>query len=283
MNDDTLDLREYLDVLIRRWRFVLAMPILAMIAAALVSFAMKPTYEATAVIALSPSTLSIPTTGQAQPYYLLVDSPRRLPTAYTPTYYVALLNGDDVVAQVAPQAAVTIAPNSGDKSLIEITARSEDPQKAASTANKWMQEGAARIQKALLPSQNELGAAGVKLTEAEQALVKFSKGNGLDYDLKGLRSATFSSTDKQLELNGLLRAYDTAESVYLDFAKDWERESILATSAYTPARIAAAVPTVPVSPKPAQNILIGAALGLLLGILAAFAAEFVSRRTLPAR
>ena len=277
MIDDTVDLRAYFDVLIRRWKFVLAMPVLAMIAAALVSFAIKPTYEATAVLALSPATLSIPTTSQAPPYYLMVDSPRNLPPAYTPAYYIALLQGNDVVSQVAPQVPVTIDSNGSDKSLIDITARGGDPQQVAATANKWMQVGAARIQKALLPSQDQLGAAQVKLDEAEQALVKFSKDNGLDYDLNRLRAATFSSSDKQVELGKLLRAYDVAESVYVDLAKNWERESILATSAYAPSLIAAPVPAAPIAPKPVQNILIGAAFGLLLGILGAFALEWVSR------
>ncbi len=278
MMNDQIDLHDYIDVLIRRWKFVLTLPVLAAIAAALVSFAMKPTYEATAVIALSPATLSVPTTAQAPPYYLMVDSPRRLPTAFTPAYYVALLKSDEVVAQVAPQAAVTIAPNGGDKSLIEITARGDDPPQVAATANKWMQEGAARIQKALLPSENQLGAAQVQLDQAEQALIKFSADNGLgEYDLARLRTATLSSTGKQVALGRALLARDAAESVYLELAKDWEREYILATSVYTPARIAAPVPTVPVSPKPAQNVLIGAAFGLLLGILGAFALEFFSR------
>ncbi len=278
MMNDQIDLRDYIDVLIRRWKFVLALPILAAIAAALVSFAMKPTYEATAVIALSPATLSVPTTAQAPPYYLMVDSPRRLPTAFTPAYYVVLLNSDEVVAQVAPQVAVTIAPNGGDKSLLEITARGDDPQLVAATANKWMQEGAARIQKALLPSENELGAAQIQLDQAEQALIKFSADNGLgEYNLARLRTATLSSSSKQVALGRALLARDATESVYLELAKDWEREYILATSVYTPTRIAAPVPTVPVSPKPAQNILIGAAFGLLLGILGAFALEFFPR------
>jgi uncharacterized protein involved in exopolysaccharide biosynthesis len=277
MSDDVLDLRAYMDVLIRRWKFVLAMPVLAMSAAALVSFAMKPTYAATAILALAPATLSVPTTSQAPPYYLMVDSPRNLPTAYSPAYYIALLEGSDVVAQVAPQVPVTIDSNGGDKSLIEITARGGDPQLVAATANKWMQEGAARIQKALLPSQDQLNAAQIKLNDAEQALVKFSKDNGLDYALNRLRATTFSSSDKQVELGKLLRAYDVAESVYTDLAKNWERENILATSTYAPTQIAAGVPTAPVSPKPVQNILIGAAVGLSLGILGAFVLEWVSR------
>jgi len=276
MTEDSFDLRGYFDVLIRRWKFALALAFLAAIAAALVSFATKPTYEATAVIALSPSTLSVLTTGQAPPYYLMVDSPQRLPPAYTPAYYVALLQSNDVVAQVAPQTEVTIAPDGGDKSLIDIIARSDDPQKAASTANKWMEIGAARMQKALLPNQDGLGAAQARLDEAEQALVKFSGDNGLDYDLALLRKAVLS-TDKRRELDGLLRAHDVAESVYLDFAKDTERGGILAASAYAPTQIAAPIPSTPVTPKVAQNVLIGAAFGLLLGVLGAFALEFFSR------
>ena len=277
MTDDTLDLRAYFDVLIRRWKFVIAMPVLAMIAAALVSFAIKPTYEATAVLALSPATISVPTTSQAPPYYLMVNSPSNLPTAYTPTYYIALLEGNDVVSRVAPQVPVTIDSNGSDKSLIDITARGSDPQIAAATANKWMQQGAARIQKALLPNQDQLAAAQAQLDDAEQALVKFAADNGMDYNLNRLRAATFSSSDRQVELGKLLRAYDVAESVYVDLAENLERENILATSTYAPSLIAAAVPTTPISPKPVENVLIGAAFGLLLGILGAFALEWVAR------
>lgn len=279
MTDDMNARRDYFDVLIRRWKLVLAMPILAMTAAALVTLTTQPTYEATAIIALSPATLSVPTANQAPPYYLVVDSPRHLPTAYTPAYYVALLKGDDVVAQVAPLAAVTIAPSGNDKSLIEITARGDDPKQVAATANKWAQVGAARIQQVLLPSGDTAAAAQKELEAAEHALVKFAQDNALgDYDLAKLRVATSLPTDKRLELARRLRARDVAESVYLDFARDQERAAILAASVYKPTTIAAPMPTTPASPKSAQSILVGAAFGLLVGILSAFAVESMSRR-----
>ncbi len=279
MTEETIDLRDALDRLIRRWKFVVAMPILAAFAAALVSMAIKPTYEATAVIALSPATLSIPTTSQAPPYYLMVDSPQHLPAAYSPTYYLALLGGKDVVAQAAPQAAVALASNGSDKSLIEVTARGDDPNKVQATANTYAQAGAARIQLALLPSGNDVAAAQQKLDAADQALVKFSKDNGFgEYDLSQLRTATFASTDKQLELSRLLRDRDVAEPVYLDLARGLERAQILATTAYSPTVIAAPAPGAPVSPKLTQNILVGAVLGLLLGVLGAFVLEFFARR-----
>lgn len=278
MVDDTLDLPAYFDVLVRRWKFVVAMPLLAMSAAALVSFVMKPTYEATAIIALSPVTLSVPTTSQAPPYYLMVDSPQHLPSAFTPTYYIAVLKGNDVIAQVAPQVPVSIVSDSGDKSLIDIIARGEDLNQVQTTANAYAQAGAARIQQALMPNGQDVAAAQKKLDAADQALVKFSKDTGLSgYDLSQLRAATFSSTDTQLELGRLLRDRDVADSVLLDFERELERSQILAGSDYSPKVISAPAPDAPVSPKLAQNVLIGAVLGLLVGILGAFALDYVSR------
>ncbi|MBI4786972.1 MAG: hypothetical protein HY782_08005 [Chloroflexi bacterium] len=273
------DLRDYLTVVIRRWKLVLAMPALAIVAAVLVGLIVKPVYAATATIVLAPATLSIPTANQVPPYYLMVDSPRRLPTAYTPAYYVALLKSAEVVSAVAPQAPVSISANVGDKSLIEIAATSDDPNVAAQTANTWARAGAARIAQILSPGSDEVDAAQQKLDAAEQALVKFSQDNALgDYNLAKLRAASFFSTEKNLELARLLRARDNAEAVYNDFARDFGRAAILAASALKPTTIAAPVPTEPVSPKWAQNIAVAAGLGLLIGILGAFAAEYVTRK-----
>ncbi len=271
------DLRDYVDVLIRRWKLVLAMPVLAIVAAALASLSIKPTYEATAIIALAPATLSIPTANQVPPYYLIVDSSRRLPVAFTPTYYVTLLKGADVVNAVAPKTAVSISSNSSDKSLIEITARGEDAQVAAATANKWAEVGAGRILQVLMPAGNEANAAQEKLDNAEQTLVKFTQQNGLDYNLDKLRSAVLL-VDKRQELDRLLRARDTAEAVYNDFARDLESSTILATNTYRPSTILAPVPSAPVSSNVPRNLFIGAGFGLLIGVLGAFAAEYMVRK-----
>lgn len=271
------DLRDYVDVLIRRWKLVLAMPVLAILAAALASLAVKPEFEATAVIALAPSTLSIPTANQVPPYYIIVDSPRRLPVAYTPSYYISILKGADVVNAVSPRTAVSITSNGSDKSLIEITARSGNAQEAAATANRWAEVGAGRILQTILPSGDEARAAQEKLDGAEQALVKFSQQNGLEYNIDRLRSTTLP-VDKRQELDRLTRARDTAEAVYNEFARDLERSNILATNAYKPSTIPAPVPSAPVSANLPRNLLIAAGFGLLIGVLGAFAAEYMVRK-----
>lgn len=272
------DLRDYMDVLVRRWKLVAAMAVLAALAAAVVSFTVKPVFEAKATIALSPATLSVPTANQVPPYYLMVDSPRQLPVAYTPSYYIALVQSVQVAEGGQPAGPVAVSSSSGDKSLIEIISRGESPQIAAQVANAWAEAGAARIQQVLTPDGADVKSARLNLDAAEQALVKFSLENQLgDYNLAKLRTVSLS-TAKQLELATLLRERDNAESVYNDVARDWARSTILATNAYKPTTIKAAVPASPVSPKLLQNVAFGAGLGLLIGILAAFAVEYATRK-----
>ena len=271
------ELYDYLDVLIRHWKVVLAMPVLAILAAALASLAIKPEYEATAVVALAPATLSIPTANQVPPYYIVVDSPRRLPVAYTPSFYISVLKGADVVNAVAPKTVVSITSNGSDKSLIEITARSGDAQEAAATANRWAEVGLERILRTIVPSGEEARAAQEKFGTAEQALVKFSQQNGLEYNSDRLLSAALP-VEKRQELDRLIRARDKAESVYNEFARDLERSTILATTAYKPSTIPAPIPSAPVSANVPRNLVIAAGLGLLIGVLGAFAAESMVRK-----
>ncbi len=272
---NAIDLRDYFDALIRHWRIVVAMPILALIAAALATFALQPTYEATATLALAPSTISISLANQLPPYYLMVDSPRHLPTAYTPTYYIAILKGTDVVNAAQPRAPITLAPDSNDRSLIQITARGETPQQVAAAANAYAQAGAQRIQQLLAPSGAEVTAAKQQLDAAQQALDNFLQDNRLtDYDPA---SSSGLSPDKRKELTQLARARDLAESVYLDFAREDAKNAILAR-ALRPTIIPAPAPTAPITPKLFPNLLIGAAFGLLIGIVGAFALEYVAAR-----
>ncbi|MCI0476313.1 MAG: Wzz/FepE/Etk N-terminal domain-containing protein [Anaerolineales bacterium] len=272
------DWRAYLDVLIRRWYIVVAMPLLAMLAAALATFALKPTYEATATIALAPATVSISLANQLPPYYLVVSDPRRLPIAYTPTYYIAILKGADVVSAAKPQVAVTIAPDGNDRSLIHLTARGDDPKQVADAANAYAHSGIARLQQLIQPTGAEATAARQHLDDAENALSAFARDNNFSYDPTAPDVPSNLPRPKILEFQQLLRERDIAESVYLDFARERERMAILATTAYRPTLIAAPVPAVPIAPKLAPNVLIGAAFGLLIGLLGAFLLELFARR-----
>jgi capsular polysaccharide biosynthesis protein len=271
--NDPIDLRQWLDVVIRRWQIVVAMPIIAIIAFAGATLFIKPTYEATATIALAPSTVSISLANQLPPYYLMVDSPHHLPIAYTPTYYIAVLKGADVVAAAKPQAAITISPDGNDRSLIAITARANDATQAADSANAYAQAGAERIAQIISPPGDEVTTAKKRLDAAQDAYDKFLETNRItDYDPTAPPSL---SPDKRKELSQLSRDRDLAESVYLVFAREFAQSSILAETTLRPTVIAAPIPTSPNAPKLAQNALIGAGFGLFIGIVGAFALDLV--------
>jgi uncharacterized protein involved in exopolysaccharide biosynthesis len=270
------DIRVYFDVLIRRWQIIIAMPILAVIAAALATLAIKPTFEATATIALAPTTVSVSLSNLLPPYYLTVSDPRNLPIAFTPTYYIAILNGADVVSAAQPRAAITVSGDGNDRALLHISARGGDANLVAEAANSYAQAGTSRITQLLQPTGGEAEAAKQKLQAAEQAIVKYASDNGIDYDPSGMRETPQLPRGKELQFQALQRDRDIAEAVYLDFARELERTTILANNAYRPILIPAIVPTAPVSPKFAQNILFGAAFGLLIGIIGAFGIELVA-------
>ncbi|MBM3127914.1 MAG: hypothetical protein FJ009_04670 [Chloroflexi bacterium] len=272
------DLRRSFDVLIRRWRIVIAMPLLAMLAAALVTFALKPTYEATATIALAPSTVAVSLSNLLPPYYLMVDDPRRLPIAYTPTYYLAILRGADVVSAAKPPAAITLASDGNDRALLYIRARGDDPAQVADAANAYARAGIARIQQLLQPMGEEVTAARQRLDDAENALAAFARDNNFVYDPAAPDVPSNLPRAKILEFQQRLRERDIAESVYLDFARAHERMAILATTVYRPTLIAAPIPTVPSAPQLAPNVLIAAAFGGLIGLLGAFTLELLARR-----
>ena len=268
-----IDLRDYFDILIRRWKFIIGMVVLAVLAAALVTFALKPTYQATATIALAPSTVSISLANQLPPYYLMVDSPRRLPTAYTPAYYIAILQGADVLSAVSPRADFSVAADGNDRALLRITATGGDAQNVAAAANSFARAGAKRLQQLIVPNGDDVALAQTKFDDAQRALDKFLLDNKIS-DLEAALNAL--APEKRQTLVQLARARDLAESVYLDFAREFAKSEILADSALRPTVVPANVPTVPVSPRLTPNLLMGAAFGLLLGIVGAFVLEFLA-------
>ena len=58
--EDEIDLREYLEVLIRRWKWIVVLVVIAVLAAALFSFfVLQPGYEASALVLITQSALPI--------------------------------------------------------------------------------------------------------------------------------------------------------------------------------------------------------------------------------
>lgn len=142
--EDEISPRKYIDVLLRQWKLIVTITVIAVFAAGLVSFLSPSVYEAKA-------TMLITTTRSPQivfePEYMTFSEQD---TASQREALIALVKSNAVATQVIEQLGDKLEPGErragsildkvrvrtyGD--LIEISAKSTDPQKAVAIANAW--------------------------------------------------------------------------------------------------------------------------------------------------
>lgn len=151
--DDEIDLRQYIDTLLRWWREILAITLLCAIAAFSVSSLLPPTYEATANIAMvkEQTTLDLGSavttatesdlamagsrfTTRLNTLAQLVNNPvvaERVVNQLSGEWFAV---GAPGLAQLAKQVEGEVTKDTG---LIAIHVRDENPQRAAALASAW--------------------------------------------------------------------------------------------------------------------------------------------------
>jgi uncharacterized protein involved in exopolysaccharide biosynthesis len=187
--EEEIDLRAYILVLLKYWKWILGITVAAAAVALAVSFLLPPTYEATALVAIK------------APLYVMNFDPRFLPNQPPqPAYkaYLDLAEGDEVLealfSRLNPRPAeiktlrdlreMVKARAGTDPSVVRLTVRARDPQEAARIANLWAEifvTHANRIygasDKELQQLEGQLAQAQAALEAAEQALIEFQARN----------------------------------------------------------------------------------------------------------
>jgi len=189
--DDEIDLREYFDVLRRRWLMVLGIPVVAvLVAAALSFFVLPPEYQATAGVVI----LKARTDVQFAPNIRTelsedVKSRREALQSLATSRAVAAQVIEDLGDQLPDEErrvdlllGVVSSKLTGD--LLTIQVKNEDPQLAATLANTWAETYVTYVN----PLFSDVGQtpatlspqvedAGTDYQTAEQALVQFLADN----------------------------------------------------------------------------------------------------------
>jgi len=192
MMEEEIDLRAYVEVLIRRWKWIAGLALVAAVTAFVVSTLLPPTYEASAVVIIT------------QPRYQMQFDPRfETVNDWMPAYkaFPTLATSDDVLQSVVdaytPSSQAQIeewklgtlsgmvtASSEGDPSLVVLEASSRSPQDAAAIANLWA--GALVQQGNRIYSEKEIDVAFFEeqanqaeetLDEADAALIEFQARN----------------------------------------------------------------------------------------------------------
>jgi succinoglycan biosynthesis transport protein ExoP len=188
--EEEIDLRQYVEVLIRYWVWIAGLALVVAVAALLVSFLISPTYEATALVAVT------------EPRYVMRFDPRfETVNGVQPAYqaYPELATSDELLQDLLtrltplPQGVEVLqdlrevldAGAGADPSMVRLAVRSQEPEEAARVANAWAELFVTRAND-IYGSQNEdqvsffkdqLERAQAELEVTEQTLVAFQARN----------------------------------------------------------------------------------------------------------
>lgn len=188
--EEEIDLREYVEVLIRYWKWIVRAALAAAVVALVVSLLLPPTYEATALVAVT------------KPRYAMQFDPRfEILNDVQPNYeaYPELAASDELLQELLasldppPEDVETLrdlqkkveAESGADPSIVRLVVRHRNPEEAARIANLWAELFVERANE-LYGGQGEtevqffeaqLERAEAELEAAEQALIEFQARN----------------------------------------------------------------------------------------------------------
>ncbi len=188
--EEEINLREYVLVLLKHWKWIVGSTLGAAIVALVVGFRIPPAYEATALAAVT------------RPRYVMQFDPRIVPIeSVQPPYraYLELASSDEVLQELLSQISpwleqvrtladlrTLVRAKSGmDQSLVLLSVRWKDPEEAAKIANLWAEIFVRRAneiygsagESQLRFYQQQLQRAEEELRAAEEALVAFQARN----------------------------------------------------------------------------------------------------------
>lgn len=188
--EEEIDVREYIAVLIRNWKWIVALTIVAAVVALVVSFFLPPTYEATALVVITKARYVM----RFDPKFETVNNIEQPYKAYP-----SLAMSDDLILETMATMNPSLtekaqdlagfrdeleAASGGDPSLIELRAKHRNAETAAHRANTWADVFVKRVNELYDESaqdarffEEQLATAEQVLKNAEQALIEFQGRN----------------------------------------------------------------------------------------------------------
>ncbi len=213
--DETIDLRAYVNALVRSWRLIVGAVVLAVLIASIFFFLSRD-YEASTLVTVPEPTQQL----QFDPRIVSNVRATQLLTAYP-----QLATSDDVLAKLLPRArelapetfsSMTLLRNaldvivSPDGRIVRLTVRTNDPAVATTLANAWADEFVLAVETVygrggLSFYIEQLEGASTELASAEAALVQFQ------------------TTNRQSIVDNELQALLNLQTAYLNQQNDYQR------------------------------------------------------------
>jgi uncharacterized protein involved in exopolysaccharide biosynthesis len=215
-SDQEIDLRPYIEAVFAKWYWIVGAGVAFAVLGLIVSFMMAPTYEATALVAISEPRQRV----QFDPRIQTVADDEQPVNAYPELALsdellmevINQLSGDNGYSLAELRGKFDAEPG-GDPSILRLTVSDVDPATAAELANLWAElfvTWASQIygdqgEDQLLFFESQLAEAEAELVAAEEALIDFQARNRsgiLDNELLALQQtqADYLAKERQTDL-----------------------------------------------------------------------------------
>jgi len=232
--EEEIDLRDYVEVLIRHWKLIVGAALVAVITAAIVSFfVIAPVYEARAGLVIIKSKSEI----TFEPKYRTLTEEELaragVDIASRRKALEALVASSSVAVEAIAKLGPTLDPEEREVSillkmvdtettgdLIEIVVRSTDPKKAAAIANAWGEVYETYVNELYSgrpQSAEDIGAQVVEARkayeEAQVALTKFMGDNTIEFLSREIEAKQNALADYYATKQGLDRLIGDAKAL----------------------------------------------------------------------
>jgi len=219
--EEEIELRPYIELLVKRWYLILGAAILAAVVAFAISSFQPPEYEATSIVAITEPSFRVQFEPRIQELSEDAQPLKAFPELATSDQVLQQLLAEikpDLVNGTSLEELRTIlsAESGSDPTLVRLSARAKDPNDAAEIVNTWA--------KIFVSSSNDtfgdlgeeqeeffieqLGKAEAELSKVEEALISFeavSRYSIIDSELASLRHFQSSYLTDTLKITFLLQ------------------------------------------------------------------------------
>lgn len=187
--DEEIDLRPYIAALLKNWYWIVGSGAIAALLALIVSFLLPPTYEATALVAITRSRYVMQfderfqNVGQFQPLYRAYPE---LATSDAVLQELRQSSGEATGIETLGSLRQTLSASAGaDPSMIRLSARGQDAEQITTLVNQWADIYVKKANELFGDQdaeqvsffEDQLASAADNLEDAQRAMTAFQREN----------------------------------------------------------------------------------------------------------
>jgi len=265
MEEKEVDLRDYINMIRKRWKIILIIFLVSMVTSGGVSFLLRRTYEASAMVRIGKMRNSL---------------------LEEPSTVIEIFDTKPILERIAEE--LNIPPTQGklgelasmikmrEKSgLLEIRGRGRTPEEAMKLVNGLVTVLLKRheqiFEQAKLILDEYLASGNERLAEMEKEIEMLQK----KIEQLGSTNSEAKATVARGYMESLERSRDRYEKLQIEL-REKKMEGYYGTVP-TELVVAPTTPEYPISPKKKQNILIAGILGLFIGFVSAAIVEYFEK------